>query len=369
MGVLRFLLAISVIIAHTSPIFGSNYVGGIIAVKSFYIISGFYMSLILNEKYLLKNNSYKLFITNRFLKIYPMYWLVFLLTMCLYIVLYFQNPNAEDNLTNRFIHYASLKEINFLPYIFLVFVNLFIVGQDSLLFMGLSTNGGFYFSQDFRDTNPQLYNFLAIPQAWTISLELVFYLLAPFIVRKKLSLIIPLVILSFIIKMFFFNAGLKGDPWNYRFFPFEIGFFLAGNICYRLYEKIRSYNLHVDRLYWPITFVLVVTSYFYGKISLHIFIREYLYYLLIFTCIPLLFISSKGKKLDTFLGELSYPLYISHMFVLLILTKLDIPLYEQSGLITLLFTVLFSVVCQKLILNKIEAYRQNRVRQKLLGIN
>ena len=174
---------------------------------------------------------------------------------------------------------------------------------------------------------------------------------------QKLSLIIPLVILIFMLRRFFFEAGLKGDPWNYRFFPFEIAFFLAGNICYRLYEKIRSYIFKADRFYWPITFVLIVTTFLQEKISLHIFIREYLYYLFIFTYISLLFIACKEKKTDNLLVEPSYPLYISHMFVLLILTKLDIPLFEQSGLITLLFTLLFSVLCKKLILNKIEVYR------------
>lgn len=207
MGILRFLLAMSVIIAHSSPIFGSNYVGGIIAVKSFYIISGFYMSLILNEKYIFKNDSYKLFISNRVLKIYPMYWLVFLLTIFFYLFFYFLNPNAEGNLINRFVHYAASGEMNLLPYLCLILVNIFIVGQDSLLFMGLNSNGDFYFSQNFRETNPQLYNFLAIPQAWTISLELVFYLLAPFLVRKKLRVIIPLFLLSFILKMFFLRLG------------------------------------------------------------------------------------------------------------------------------------------------------------------
>lgn len=66
MGILRLLLAISVIIAHTESVFGVRLVGGVIAVQAFYIISGFYMAMILTEKYIGKN-SYKLFITNRLL--------------------------------------------------------------------------------------------------------------------------------------------------------------------------------------------------------------------------------------------------------------------------------------------------------------
>src|SRR5450759_4624800 len=75
MGIIRVLLALSVVAAHFGGIWNLRFVGGQVAVQSFYIISGFYMSLILNEKYVGKNKSYKLFITNRFLRLYPIYWL------------------------------------------------------------------------------------------------------------------------------------------------------------------------------------------------------------------------------------------------------------------------------------------------------
>jgi peptidoglycan/LPS O-acetylase OafA/YrhL len=81
MGLLRFILAIGVVFSHTGMAWGFTTLGGSIAVQAFYIISGFYIALILNEKYIDQNNSYKLFITNRFLRIYPIYWLVLLLTV------------------------------------------------------------------------------------------------------------------------------------------------------------------------------------------------------------------------------------------------------------------------------------------------
>jgi len=61
MGLLRLILAISVVLAHTSYIFGFGLVGGQAAVQAFYIISGFYMALVLNEKYIGENRSYYLF--------------------------------------------------------------------------------------------------------------------------------------------------------------------------------------------------------------------------------------------------------------------------------------------------------------------
>jgi peptidoglycan/LPS O-acetylase OafA/YrhL len=51
MGILRLLLAVSVIAAHAGPILGTMMVPGNYAVETFFMISGFYMSLILNSKY------------------------------------------------------------------------------------------------------------------------------------------------------------------------------------------------------------------------------------------------------------------------------------------------------------------------------
>src|SRR3569623_308588 len=76
MGFLRVLLALSVLIAHSEEFLGIKLIGGRLAVETFFIISGFYMSLVLSEKYGHIKNSYKLFISNRFLRLLPVYWVV-----------------------------------------------------------------------------------------------------------------------------------------------------------------------------------------------------------------------------------------------------------------------------------------------------
>ena len=96
MGILRFILAITVVIAHSSSVFGCNFVGAQIAVQAFYIISGFYMALILNEKYVGVNGSYKLFISNRFLRLYPIYWTVLLLTIAMSIAVTIHSNGTEN---------------------------------------------------------------------------------------------------------------------------------------------------------------------------------------------------------------------------------------------------------------------------------
>ena len=64
MGLLRLLLAVSVVLVHTSGCFGLRPLGAAEAVQTFYIISGFYMAMILTEKYR-GQGSYRLFLTNQ----------------------------------------------------------------------------------------------------------------------------------------------------------------------------------------------------------------------------------------------------------------------------------------------------------------
>lgn len=72
MGLIRLLLAISVIQAHTSSFLGYSIANGLVAVQVFYIFSGFYMFMILTEKY----TSIKSFYKSRFLRIFPTYLII-----------------------------------------------------------------------------------------------------------------------------------------------------------------------------------------------------------------------------------------------------------------------------------------------------
>ena len=79
MGIIRLLLAISVTVLHFMPSLGVRFlVEGHMAVKLFYIISGFYMALVLREKYN-GPGSARLFLGNRFLRLLPTYYLLLLL--------------------------------------------------------------------------------------------------------------------------------------------------------------------------------------------------------------------------------------------------------------------------------------------------
>jgi len=362
MGVLRFILAVTVVIAHSSSIFGFSFVGGKIAVQAFYIISGFYMTLILNEKYVGINNSYKLFISNRFLRLYPIYWIVLLLTILLSIAIsiYSNGRNLE-----QFAIYAEyFDKMNFGSFAFLVFTNLFLFLQDIVMFLGLDpSTGNLFFTTNFRETTPQLHQFLFVSQAWTIGVEISFYLIAPFIVRRKLTYIIPLIFLSLLLRFVLTHYGLDYDPWSYRFFPTELAFFLLGIVSYQIYVKMR--NLKIKKAYLNTIWLSIMAfTLFYSFLPIPYKYSIYLF--LFFICLPFIFILTKKWRFDTYIGELSYPIYISHIFVLFSMNLFKIPYVLGFGLSLTIMTVLFSILLNEFVAKKIETIRQKRVKPTTL---
>ena len=71
MGIVRFLLALCVVVTHApgGTIFGVRLLSGIVAVQAFYVISGFLITMILNERkqYRYIGNFY----LSRYLRLWP----------------------------------------------------------------------------------------------------------------------------------------------------------------------------------------------------------------------------------------------------------------------------------------------------------
>jgi peptidoglycan/LPS O-acetylase OafA/YrhL len=247
--------------------------------------------------------------------------------------------------------------MSFSSFFFLLFTNLFIFFQDTVMFLGLDTvTGQLFFTPDFQQTNPKLYNFLFIPQAWTIGIEIAFYLIAPFLVRKKTSVILFLIFLSLLLRFSLFQFGLKSDPWSYRFFPTEFAFFLLGILSYRLYLKFNFIDirtLHL-KIIWGIVLSMTVFFSFFSFSG-----KGYIYLLLFFIGLPFLFILTKNGTRDRYVGELSYPIYLSHH--LIISGMLAIGIIAPGGLSVSIITIVFSIILNELLSKRIEKIRQKRI--------
>jgi peptidoglycan/LPS O-acetylase OafA/YrhL len=88
-GILRLILASAVVLVHTGSFFRFNITGGgQVPVELFYIISGFYMALVLNEKYV-GPGSGRAFYANRMLRLLPAYWVMACVALVIYLYIYF----------------------------------------------------------------------------------------------------------------------------------------------------------------------------------------------------------------------------------------------------------------------------------------
>jgi peptidoglycan/LPS O-acetylase OafA/YrhL len=366
-GIIRLLLALSVVLNHTEPLFGFSLIGGKVAVQTFFIVSGFYMTMILNEKYIKENNSYWLFLTNRLMRLFPVYWVVLALTVFFSIILgAFINELPVFDVYGRYLHNMNLS-----TFAFLVLTNILLFGQDVVMFLGLDiSTGDLFFTKDFRQSDPMLYNFLFIPQAWTIGLELMFYLIAPFLLRRKLWVIVSLILVSLGLRLFMHSQGLTNDPWTYRFFPSELAFFLLGTLSYHLYRRVSAMKvssfLSYSSLFFLLSFILSY-SFLPRWFEFNLFFlpfdrKELLFFTSITVLLPLIFQLSKRWKVDSYIGELSYPIYISHMLVLMAVTKLNLHLSFGLGVPVVLGTLVLSVGLNELVAKKVEVVRQRRVR-------
>jgi peptidoglycan/LPS O-acetylase OafA/YrhL len=357
MGMLRFILALSVVVAHSTPLMHSSLVGGRLAVEAFYIISGFYMALILKEKYNSTQNSYSLFLSNRFLRIFPAYWVVLLITFIFSVAcLLITNERPIGKLSGYEQYMADMS----LPtLIFLCFSNLFIFLQDAVMFMGMDVNtGNLFFTTDFTTTAPRLHSFLLMPQAWTVALELTFYILAPFLVRSKIWVLLVLMGGSLILRIFLYGSGLNYDPWTYRFFPCELVFFLTGIVCYHIYVWLKKKSFPIGNIIDLVCIFLFAFIVLFYKIRMHEGVREVVFLTTVAVCVPAVFWRTKNIRLDAWIGDLSYPIYICHLLVCSILSAMKIPL---QGLAVVVVSIIFSIILNQSVGKRIERFRQSRV--------
>lgn len=302
------------------------------------------MALILNEKYTGKN-SYKLFITNRFLRIYPLYWLVLVLSLIIFP--FFINANG-NTLASVISQYQLLHNFAFLKQLII----------DVVRQIFLITNSSYFLPNNFQ------LDFLIVTQSWTLGVELIFYILAPFIVRRSTKQILILTIIFYIFRALtyrYFVTTISGRTnVNPAFFPSTAVFFLYGVVSYKIYVFLKQFKLPSISAYSMLFYIVLFTAFYY---PLPIDSRTiYLISLIFF--MPVVFAKFNKSRLDIFFGELSYPMYVSHSLVIFAsFTLLSNFNKTYLSLIVFLLCVAFAIVLNKVIEIPIDKYRQSRIKK------
>jgi peptidoglycan/LPS O-acetylase OafA/YrhL len=260
---------------------------------------------------------------------------------------------ADPGLLLYETHFAPL---DWLAKTYVVGTNAVLWGQDAALFLEFSGDGrSLDFTTNFAATYPFVEKLLLVPQAWSLSIELGFYLLAPWLVMLRTASLVGILIATLVARIALAAGGLSFDPWTYRFFPVEIGSFTAGMIVYRsMAERRAPRSVQWLALAGLIAATLTLSAVPDGWPT------RVLFYAYCAWALPYAFQLTRKSRVDRYLGDLSYPVYLSHLLVI------SVSLYSGwsgSMLATLIVVLvaLASIALHETIQKPVDAYRAARV--------
>lgn len=358
MGLFRLMLALAVVLHHTDPSNSPYWVGPDLAVEIFFMVSGFYMALVLDRKYAGLDN-YRLFLSNRLLRLVPVYWLVLLMTIGLGVLAWVVQGRPIGALAAFQEYHGALTPGTLVS---LIVPNLVLFGQDWLAFFGIDlASGRLFFDPLATAAEPLTREFMFIRQAWTLGVELTFYVIAPFLVLLSTRVLVVLLALSLLLRAWLaWGLGLTFEPWGTQFFPAELSFFLAGMLGYRAYRAGYVVGDGNRAMQWAVVALLVGG----GMALRHLPGGEatvVAYVGLVVIGLPSLFHATRSNAADRWIGELSYPVYICHHLPIKVMLEAGDRLgWHDVKLPVVILTLILSALLVKLVVDPIEGWRQRR---------
>jgi peptidoglycan/LPS O-acetylase OafA/YrhL len=252
---------------------------------------------------------------------------------------------------------------------------IFLAGIDVLSILSWTAEGGWVlYASDLPPESVRGWKFLIMPHSWTLSCELFFYLLAPTLVRlTTVWLIVALVGFLLVVgwTLHVMDPSLSAVAAAY-FAPFQLGFFLAGLLSFRLYRLFIDGGL--PRPSRTLGRFVVVSL--FSVILFHGWVAN-LSYLLSFwglfvvavVALPFLFEWGKGSRRDRIVGDLSYPLYLVHLMAIAAVEWFASAWVPDSGfvdsfsfpIICLAVSTLLAWFVAALVERPLDGYRQRRV--------
>lgn len=356
MGFVRLLLATLVLTSHIRVTSGWT---GVLAVECFFAISGFYVQMILREQYAGQPGWWRKFFESRFLRIFVPYWTVLLAILVLSWPHFIAGQPNVPLFPLLFSHQRDNTAL------YSLFSNVFILGSEQIKLM-----------RTVDGCDSMLWEHMVIPPVWSVGIELMFYLLAPLLLTCSSGLLALLTLLT-VVSKFAMYYGLSeaifrtlpcADAVLNNFFPVELGIFTAGALGYRLYIRYLAPSAwwKQDRAYaLLLAAVVVLTAGMCRGLtgSPEVQMASYQLYLIALTLlVPLLFAASRSRRLDRALGDLSYPFYLSHFYLLGLVEQYHLHKYATFAL-TWLITVGCSWIIVRYVEQPLSHYRHAHFRR------
>lgn len=317
MGLLRILLALAVCFTHTTSILFPWMSGGA-AVYTFFVISGFYIQMVLSERYTpmaMGGRWVRNFYLARYLRLFPAYALA-LLCVLSYDVWVLVSTHIRIRPFDAFATLIQHGGVRGHLY------------EAVLLFSNLTMLG----------LNLPRSNDLLITPAWSLGVEMSFYLIAPFILKRSDRALIAFVAVGLIL----------------RFLPFgHHSPLFAGMECFALGAfayRYRNALITKHREILVLPFLLVAIGLprwaFIPIANTHTDFDVLVCPLLVAVLIPTLYKASSRSKVDRFIGDLSYPFYIFHEFVITVLARnfQGKPLAIRVAIVTLIVALAVTLI-------------------------
>lgn len=328
MGTLRLILALAVVGFHTyyqgdwSDDLPFWLPDGRAAVQMFYVISGFYMALVLNEKYRGTTSNW-LFYTNRFLRLWPSVMVVNIFVILSFLAI------GEVRLflwTGSFAEFfAFLGSLDIWALIFVALTNLFVIGQDILFFLRFDASG-----VSFVPVSEPGHNGASLSlnhPLFTVAIEAFYYIISPFVLRRGWRVALGFLLAGGIYHMAIYFAGVSSLMWGYHFVGSAAYFYFLGACAYHLYrlleqEPVRGWLETRHGLAWIGIGggLLLLLAIYWVMPRATLFMAP-----VMALVVPLLFVLTRYRRSDRMVGELSFGVYLAHYPILMVLAPLVTP--------------------------------------------
>ncbi len=313
-----------------------GYLGiGHVAVMCFFVLSGYVITWVLNNKYPLNATGIKAFLAGRFIRIFPLYWTILVAILAVMVAVLGWHPERIPQMEPERI----AGDFLLIPYGFIGF---------------------------FHFLNKYAYGMIDVP-AWTLPYDFVFYLMAPWVVprRRVLAAIIGFELLYLAVlatagpQRFMDIDGGAGRGWHEAYFTSGHAAILAfclGALGY----YYRQVTIPRPLLVGAMLALVYLTFAPYGLTN------YYVNHLLVMLVAVIIVLGLKKRsKLDNLLGELTYSTYLLHVPLLESLAWLGIGF---ASIIALPLTYLLSFTTVKFFEAPLEARRAALTRRMLDGV-